>query len=254
MAVIAFYNSKGGVGKTVLSVNLAWQAAQNGHRVLLWEIDSQGDSSWLVRCDGPNQSCAATEFLISSRNVKRQIQSSRFDRLHILSADTNIRNTENFLVAFSRQQRFSRLLSELEEDYDLIIFDCPPGFTEANQKILLNAHIVVAPLVPSPLAFRSLQKIQDFMTRKRGAHSPILPVFNMVDRRRRFHQAALQNHPEWPVVYMSSEIDRMTELRSPVGQFAPQSSSARIFGQLWGGISAKLRRMHVIRNICQQAA
>lgn len=249
MAVVAVYNSKGGVGKSTFAMNLAWESARQGHRTLLWELDEQGDSSWMLSPDNWHKPTDAKQFLLGSRNLLEQIHASKFDRLSLLDGDPNIRSTENFLVAFSRQQRLSKLFAELEENFDVILIDCPPGLNEANRKVMLFTHLVVVPVIPSPLAERGLLKIRKFMTLHRGHHPPILPIFSMVDRRRKMHNLALNENPDWPVINMASEIEQMTHRKLPIGAFAPGSRSGLAFARLWKGIERKLLELVVLRTM-----
>lgn len=114
MAVIATYNSKGGVGKTTFAINLAWEAVQNGHRTLLWELDEQGDSSWMMANEHQTALTNAVNFSLGIANIRQQIRLSKFPKLSLLAGDANIRATENFLVSFAKQQRLSKLFAELE--------------------------------------------------------------------------------------------------------------------------------------------
>ena len=248
MAVVAIYNSKGGVGKSTFAVNLAWESAQQGYRTLLWELDEQGDSSWILSPDGRSCPTNANQFMLGSGKLLQQIHSSKFSGLSLLDGDPNLRSTENFLFAFSRQQQLSKLFAELEKKFDVILLDCPPGFSEANRKVMLFTHLVVVPVIPSPLAERGLNKIREFMILHRGHHPPILPVFSMVDRRRKMHKLALDENQDWPVINMASEIEQMTYRKLPIGEFAPASSNGLAFSRLWRGIERKLLDMVVLRT------
>lgn len=248
MAVVAMYNSKGGVGKSTFAINLAWESAQQGHRTLLWELDEQGDSSWILSPDGWNKQTNANQFMLGSRNLLQQIHPSMFPGLSLLDADPNIRSTENFLVAFARQQKLSKLFAELEEQFDVILLDCPPGFSDANRKVMLFTHLVVVPVIPSPLALRGLTKVREFMTLNRGHHPPLLPVFSMVDRRRKMHKLALDENQDWPIIDMASEIEQMSHRKLPLGAFAPATRNGLAFSKLWRGIARKLLGMVVLRN------
>jgi len=189
----------------------------------------------------------ASQFMLGSESLLEQIHPSKFSGLSLLDGDPNSRATENFLVRFARQQQLSRIFAQLEETYDVIIIDCPPGFTEANRKVMLFTHLVVVPVIPSPLAERGLARIRKFMTLHRGHHPPILPVFSMVDRRRKMHSLALTEHQDRPVIDMASEIEQMTLRKLPIGAFAAKSRNGLAFSRLWSGIERKLLQMVVLR-------
>jgi chromosome partitioning protein len=254
MATLAIYNSKGGVGKTTFAINLAWEAAASGHRTLLWEIDGQGDSSWLMLEQGCAVKVNAASFMHGFVDPLKQVCRTKIDGLDILSGDSDNRRTDNFFREFAREHQLQRLFVKLKTRYDLIILDCPPGFGEASQKIILNADLVVVPVIPSPLAMRGVEKITKFATQYRGPRPPLLPVFSMADRRRSLHKASLAENPDWPVVPMSSEIERQTKRRQPLGHYAPNCAASQTFRTLWNGIERKLRTMSLIRTVIQTPA
>jgi chromosome partitioning protein len=253
MASIAVYNSKGGVGKTTIAVNLAWEAARAGYRTLLWEIDEQGDSSWILGGDKglprPNMAAVMNDL----RHIRQYIRQTPHLGLSVIAGDTNLRRTDNFFIQFARQRKLVRMMEGLKEDFDIIVLDCSPGFSDANRRILLHADLIVVPLIPSALSQRGMTRIRDFLVENRGHHPPMLPVFSMVDRRRKTHNAALLSHPEWPVIPMASEIEQMAERKAPVERIAPHGPGARIFRVLWTGVEHKLRRMLVLKTVRQAA-
>jgi chromosome partitioning protein len=253
MASIAIFNSKGGVGKTTVAVNLAWEAAQAGHRVLLWEIDEQGDSSWILGEGSSIPRVDLATLMNDIRDIRHYIHASKVAGISLIAGDPDLRHTDNFFVQYSRQQKLARLMASLKEEYEVVILDCAPGFSEANRKILLLVDLIVVPIVPSALALRGMTRIRDFLTVHRGHHPPMLPLYSMVDRRRTRHKAALAQHPDWPILPMASEIEQMSERRAPVGSFAPSGVSRQVFHLLWTGIERKLRKMLVIKQFRQAA-
>lgn len=249
MATIAVFNSKGGVGKTTLALNIAAESARAGHRTLIWEIDSHGDSSWLFDNQLPNGTTPAASLLHGTAKPIDLVRPTKIQGLSILSADSDSRRTENFLIHFARERRLEGLLEELEAHFDVIIFDNPPGFNESNRKLLMTVNLVIVPVIPSPLAMRGLLRVRDFVLRHRGNHAPILPVFSMTDKRRNLHKQALAEHADWPSISMSSDIEKMAVMKLPVSSYAPNSPSALAFSKLWQGVERKLREKHVLRAV-----
>jgi cellulose biosynthesis protein BcsQ len=160
-----------------------------------------------------------------------------------------MRRTDNWFADMAHGQRLARLFASMEVDFDVIILDCPPGFSDANRTIMQFVHLVVIPTVPAPLALRGLHRVRDFLLRHRGAHPPMLPVFSMMDKRRTLHRAAAEENPDWPVIPMRSDIERMTERKAPLGVFAPNSPSRHAYQSLWNGIQRKMASMRVIRSL-----
>lgn len=247
MATVAVYNAKGGVGKTTIACSLAAEAARRGYRVLLWEIDAQGDSSWLL--GGPALVRPDLSRVVSGiGEADTFIQPTTIDGLSMLPSDTDMRNLDNLFTALARNRKLQPLLDRLEERFDLIFFDCPPGAHSANLQIIQHAHLLLMPCVPAPLALNSLERVRELARRLRGPSAPVLPVFSMADRRRRIHKETLAQHPDWPVVPYSSEIERMSAIRAPVGIFAPQSDAAGSLERLWLGTEGWLRSENLLRH------
>jgi len=235
VSTIAIYSLKGGVGKTTLAVNLAWCAAMlSSRRTLLWDLDAQAASTFML-ATGRSREPAQSVFL-KDADAADLVQKTAVPRLDIIGADASLRKLDVLFHELDRKKRLQKLLTGLRKSYDRVVLDCPPGLTETSDQVMRAADLIVVPVIPSPLSERALAEVLKHL----GSKANVLPVHSMVDRRRKLHAAAIEAHPDWPVIPMASVIESMTTRREPVGAFAGASAGGKAFAQAWQTIERRL--------------
>ena len=238
MATVAIYSMKGGVGKTTLAVNLAWSAATAGHHTLLWDLDGQAASTFILS-DGRARADAARAVLECDIPPQEIIEPTRFAGLDLLPADGSLHALDQIFVEMDRKRLLGRLLEDLDRHYPVMVLDCPPGLSFTSRQVMRAASIILMPMIPSTLSRRAYEEVRDHLAQEEDS-PPIFPVFTMVDRRRRAHSAALHADPAWPAIPMASAVEMMADHHAPVGDYAPRSAATRSFRDLWQLVEPRL--------------
>ena len=240
--VLAAYNIKGGVGKTSAAVNLAYLAARDGARTLLWDLDPQGASTYLLRVK-PRVKGGGRALVRGKTNADRRIKGTDYDRLDLLPADFSYRHMDLHLDGGKRsQRRLTRMLKPLRDEYDYVFLDCAPSISLASENVFDAADVLLIPLLPSELSARTLDQIDAVA----GAGVRRLGFFSMADSRKRMHRAVMERfaaeRPEMlrTVIPFAADIERMGQARAPLEELAPRGGAAVAFRELWKEIQERL--------------
>jgi chromosome partitioning protein len=239
MKTFATYNIKGGVGKTTTAVNLAYLAARDGHRTLLWDLDPQAAATYLFRIR-PKVKGGGKALVHARRPLEHAIKGTDFDGLDLLPADFTYRNMDLALdVATKPTQRIARLLAPLATDYDVVFLDSPPGISLVSENILHATDTLLVPLIPTTLSLRSFDQLTEFISSLNRHRPALLGFFSMVDRRKRLHRETIERLPaERPDIATTaipalSVIEQMAVHRAPLATYAPHSPASERYEQLW---------------------
>ena len=246
MQIIGVSNIKGGVGKTTTAVNLAFLAACAGRRTVLWDLDPQGASTYLLGGE-TDERASARKLVRGRRELQEILAPTRFENLALLPADISYRNFDVHMSAEKHPTRRLMMMARpLQDDCDLLLLDCPPGISLLSENVLRAADAIVVPMLPAPLSLRMLEQLQGFVTAEGWSDLAILPFFSMVDRRRSLHEQVIaEARNRFPSILACevpywSEIERMSVRRAPLPAFAPRSPAAEIYVALWKEIEARL--------------
>lgn len=158
--IIAIANQKGGVGKTTTSVNLSACLAFLGKKVLIIDIDPQGNaSSGLGVRKGDLESCVY-DVLINDEDIKGVIQQTDVENLYIVPATISLAGAEIELVStISREVRLKKSLQEIKNNFDFIIIDCPPSLGLLTINALTASDALIIPVQCEYYALEGLSQL-----------------------------------------------------------------------------------------------
>ncbi|CAN5656119.1 AAA family ATPase [soil metagenome] len=240
MVSIAIYNLKGGVGKTAAAVNLAYLAAANGLKTLVWDLDPQGSSSFYlnVQADIKNES---RKLLTGEIAAKDTIQDSAFENLWVIPADLSARNVDLALGEMKQsKKKLKTVLSGLKQ-FDLVILDCPPGISLVHDNIFNAADWVLMPNIPTTLSIRSFETVMRYFKETDLDSSVIKCFFSMVDHRKNLHHEVMQEFYKDKLFFKNyipylSDVEKMGTHQQPIFEFANSSYAAQCYRDLWNEI------------------
>lgn len=219
-ATIAIANHKGGVGKTVTSVNLAARLARKGHRTLLVDVDPQAHATLWFH-DGPDYDLH--DVLTGKVTTEEAIVDTRIEGLHLLPATLPLARLEIDIINMAlREFRIKRALERVRSRYDFIVLDMPPSLSAVTLSALVAATHIVAPVTATKLALGGYGTFRGFLSEYQEEHKVVDAVFlgvllTMVDPRTRVARAvrdALHEHNE-PL--FQTEIPKRISMEDQIG-------------------------------------
>lgn len=191
--IIAIANQKGGVGKTTSSVNLAATLAEADQRVLLVDMDPQGNAASGLGVEDEFIVHSIHDALTGEAEIRDCVLGSLQKNLDLIASDLDLAATDVEFVELANKNRILRkMLRPLAENYDYVIIDCPPSLGTLTINALTAAHSVLIPIQCEYYALEGLEQIMNTIKIVQQNLNPELRlegiVFTMYDNRNRLSQ------------------------------------------------------------------
>jgi len=171
-------NQKGGVGKTTTTVNLAAGLAQVGQRVLVIDLDPQGNATMGSGINKRELALTVYDVLLESASINEAKQRSEKAGYDVLGANRELAGAEVELVDLERRERrLKTALAEVQADYDFVLIDCPPSLSMLTLNGLCCAHGVV---VPMQCEYFALEGLSDLVNTIKQVHANLNPDLQII--------------------------------------------------------------------------
>lgn len=239
MISFALYSIKGGVGKTTSCVNLAYLAAQDGFKTLLWDLDPQSAATFYIG-EKSSVNGSVKELLHKEETLPDFIRTSRYDNLFFIPGHVKNRHTDVLLNDLKGSKKhFKKIISSVKSNFDYLFLDCPPTLNLLAENLFKAADFILLPIVPSTLSERTYEQLVDFFEQEKLDLRKIVPFFNLVDLRRKMHVATIENFRATQPKILNNKIpnlslfEKMGEEQAPVSAFSYNSRASYAYRSLW---------------------
>jgi chromosome partitioning protein len=186
--IVAVANQKGGVGKTTTAINLATALAAAGHRVLVIDLDAQGNASTGLGIERKVRALTSYEVMLGEAELENAVVSTDIPGLFIVPASQDLAGADlDFIARERREFLLSRAIRSRVGDYDEVLVDCPPSLNLLTINALVAADSVLVPLQCEFYALEGLSQLMRTVERVQRALNPRLDlqgvVLTMYDQR-----------------------------------------------------------------------
>lgn len=238
MAVISIVNQKGGVGKTTTAINLASYLAEHHKKVLLLDMDPQGNATSGIGLNQDEINASIYDVLVSESYIKDALYPTAFDSLHCIPASPTLAAAEVELVHEpSRELILKQRIAQLIPFYDVVLIDCPPSLGLLTLNALTASTHCIIPVQCEYYALEGIAGLVKTIKRVQASLNPDLDILGIVmtmyDSRTALNKQVVDNtRLYFKEVVFSTVIPRnvrLTEAPShglPVSLYNPKSKGA----------------------------
>lgn len=242
--IIAVVNQKGGVGKTTTTVNLTSALGEAGKRVLLVDIDPQGNATSGVGVAKKQGEVSTYELLIGGVSVERGIHPTPYRNVEVLPSGIRLAGAEIEMVELPRREnRLKAVLAPVRDKYDYILIDCPPSLGLLTLNALCAADTLIVPIQCEYYALEGLSQLMATVRQVKRLYNPQLELegvlLTMYDGRLNLTQQVVAEVKRFfPRKVFATPIPRSVRLSEapgfgkPVNYYDRHSKGAKAYEEL----------------------
>ncbi len=242
--VLAIANQKGGVGKTTTAINLGAALAELGYRVLVIDLDPQGNATTGLGVNARNLDGSIYDVILHDVPIEDCIEPTNLRNLFLVPATIDLAGAEIELVpAFSRELRLKRAMGSVLGDFDFLLIDCPPSLGLLTVNALAAAQEVAVPIQCEYYALEGLGQLLNNIERVRANLNPSLSVttiiMTMYDARTRLAEQVVDEVRRHfgdrvcrSVVPRTVRLSEAPSFGQPIVVFDPTSRGATAYREL----------------------
>jgi len=162
--IIAIVNQKGGVGKSTTACNLAACLATAKRQTLLIDLDAQSNATMTLGIDPRDIREKNVLHVLRNPSVVTDILIEVDEFLHLVPSHIDLASEEYLLInMMNAENQIRKAIKIVEDDYDYVLFDCPPNLGICTRNAIQAAYEIIIPFDPSPYSFDGLEKIRDYV-------------------------------------------------------------------------------------------
>lgn len=176
--IISLANQKGGVGKTTTCINLSAALAEKKERVLIVDLDPQGNTTSGLGLDKNSLESSIYDVLVNGKKIKEVIQDTGRKKLDICPANINLAGAEIELVGVEKREFvLKKALKSVKDDYDVIMIDCPPSLSLLTLNALTASDGLLVPIQAEYYALEGLTQLLETVTAVKKNWNEDLKIF-----------------------------------------------------------------------------
>ena len=235
---IAVANQKGGVGKTTTTINLSAALAELGKKVLLVDLDPQGNATSGVGVDKRELEDTVYELFVGKSTLDECLLETDFLNLSVIPANINLSGAEIDLIDMEdREYYLKNILQQIKDDYDFILIDCPPSLNMLTVNAMTAADTVLVPIQCEYDALEGLSQLIHTINLVKKRLNPQLKlegvVFTMYDARTKLSMQVVENVRQTlkeniynTIIPRSIKLAEAPSYGMPITAYAPTSPGA----------------------------